>query len=354
MRGLKIVLVVVVPLSLLLLGAFLLRGSDQPVLADVSTAALQHFPLHVNVSSTPLKYSGFADIAVNEYAVVVVWSEGTDNPSDADDSVVRMAQYDGTSWSVHRVDDRGGYTARGPAVVLVGNKAHFVWVGQAAGSGDDKRIFYRSWHLVNKNWLDSDQVYREVNSQADLGTVRFMTVHLEQGWVAGRLAKGQKGDWRSEPGQAGGGQLVDTGSHTVAALLYVTQLVPVEVFAYVDSCGLDVDVNTAMVVRFADGAQASISIGGFGHKVTESLRVVGDKASARIFFRTVREQSLEIDGQAVDAASMVRRSTPNANFVDAILGKASLGADGELGLRVAQLSEAAYESARRGAPVRLA
>ena len=205
-----------------------------------------------------------------------------------------------------------------------------------------------------RSYLPEYLLVRKMVQTGDLGTVRFITVHLEQAWFAGRMAKGQKDDWRTDPGQAGGGQLVDTGSHTVAALLYVTQLVPVEVFAYVDSCGLDVDVNTAMVVRFADGAQASISIGGFGHKVTESLRVVGDKASARIFFRTVREQSLEIDGQAVDAASMVRRSTPNANFVDAILGKASLGADGELGLRVAQLSEAAYESARRGAPVRLA
>jgi predicted dehydrogenase len=205
-----------------------------------------------------------------------------------------------------------------------------------------------------RSYLPEYLFVRKMVQEGELGTVRFITVHLEQAWFAGRLAKVRDGDWRSDPGQAGGGQLVDTGSHTIAALLYVTQLAPIEVFAYVDNCGLDVDVNSAMVVRFANGAQASISIGGFGHKVTESLRVVGDKASARIFFRTVREQSLEIDGQVVDAASMVRRSTPNANFCDAMLGKANLGADGELGLRVARLSEAAYESARRGAPVRLA
>jgi predicted dehydrogenase len=205
-----------------------------------------------------------------------------------------------------------------------------------------------------RSYLPEYLLVRNKIQAGELGKVRFMTVHLEQGWLAGRLAKGRDGDWRSDPRQAGGGQLVDTGSHTLAALLYVTELVPVQVFAYVDNAGLDVDVNTAMVVRFANGALASITIGGFGHSVTECLRIVGDQASARIFFRTVREQSLEIDGQVVDASAHVERSTPNANFVEAILGRASIGADGELGLRVAQLTEAAYESAKRGAPVHLA
>ena len=38
-----------------------------------------------------------------------------------------------------------------------------------------------------------------------------------------------------------------------------------------------------MVVRFASVAPTSVSIGGFGYSVTEVLRIVGDKASARIF-----------------------------------------------------------------------
>ena len=140
---------------------------------------------------------------------------------------------------------------------------------------------------------------------------------------------------------------MDTGSHTVAALLYVCQMDPVEVFAFIDNCGLDVDVNTAMVVRFAQGAQATVTVGGFGHSVTESIRVVGDKASARIFFRTVKEQALEVNGEVIDAPSIISKSDPDSNFVDVILGKAEPGADGRLGLRVAQLSEAAYRSAEQ-------
>ena len=180
----------------------------------------------------------------------------------------------------------------------------------------------------------------------ELGQVRFMTAHVEQSWFKNVTRPEKAGGWKSDPIQAGGGQLVDTGSHTVAALLYVSQMDPVEVFALVDNCGLDVDVNTAMVVRFAQGAQATVTVGGFGHSVTESIRVVGDNASARIFFRTVKEQALEVNGKVIDAKAIIPQSDPDANFVDAMLRKAEVGADGRLGLRVAQLSEAAYRSAR--------
>ena len=187
----------------------------------------------------------------------------------------------------------------------------------------------------------------------DFGSVRFMTGHVEQAWFA-NVSKKQGGEsWRNIPEQAGGGQLVDTGSHTCAAMLYVCDMDPVEVYAMVDNCGLNVDVDTSLVVRFAQGAQATLSVGGFGHKVTETIRVVGDNASARIFFRTVKEQSLEIDGEIVDADQLAERSDPNANFIDAILGKATIGADAKLGLRVSQLSDAAYRSAQTGQPVKV-
>jgi predicted dehydrogenase len=185
----------------------------------------------------------------------------------------------------------------------------------------------------------------------EMGTVRFLTAHLEQSWYA--MATKGGGTWRQDPAQTGGGQLTDTGSHTLAALLWLCPEPPVEVFAQSESCGLDVDVNTVMTLRFANGILAAVTIGGFGHSVTESIRVVGDKASTRIFFRTVKEQALEVNGASVDAKAAVPASTPNANFVDAILGRDTVVADGTLGLRVAQVTEAAYRSAREHRPVAL-
>jgi len=195
---------------------------------------------------------------------------------------------------------------------------------------------------------------RDMIRRGELGKVRFMSAHLEQSWYEHICDAGGEGNWRGDPDSTGGGQLMDTGSHTLAALLWVSELEPVEVFAYVDKCGLDMDVNTTLTVKFEEGALASVSIGGFGHSVTEVLRVVGDKASARIFFRTVNEQSLEIDGQPVDAKADIRPSTPNANFIDAILGRARIETGGKLGHDVIRLSEAAYRSADEHWPMQLA
>jgi predicted dehydrogenase len=196
-----------------------------------------------------------------------------------------------------------------------------------------------------RSYISEYAYVRRMVESGELGEIRLVSAHLEQSWYANFLSTKGRDPWRKRPEDAGGGQLVDCGSHTIAALLDVTQLVPNEVFAFIENCDVPVDINTAAAVRFTNGAVGTLCIGGFGHSVTEVLRVVGDKRSARIFFRTVREQSLEIDGKPVDAKTELPGSAPNANFVDAILGKDRIRADAELGLHVAQLSDAIYRSA---------
>ncbi len=202
-----------------------------------------------------------------------------------------------------------------------------------------------------RSYLPEYQYVQRMIASGELGTIRFVSAHLEQTWGAGFRSPDGETTWRQKPNEVGGGQLVDTGSHTIAALLEVTGLVPTEVFTYVEKCDLPVDLNTAAAIRFDGGAVGSVIIGGFGHEVTEVVRVVGDKKSARIFFRTVREQALEIDGEVVDAKAAIPASTPNADFVNAILGRTpKVRANGELGVRVAQITEAFYRSAETHAP----
>jgi len=203
-----------------------------------------------------------------------------------------------------------------------------------------------------RSCLSEYEYVRQMVASGEFGDIRFVSAHLEQSWFANFTA-GPGESWRGNPASVGGGQLVDTGSHTVAALLDVTQLIPVEVFAFIANCGLAVDVNTAASVRFSNGAVGSLTIGGFGHLVTEVLRIVSDKHSARILFRTVNEQLLEIDGKIIDAKEAVPSTTPNANFIDAILGNTQVRATPQLGLRVAQLSEAVYLSAEKQEPVKI-
>lgn len=197
------------------------------------------------------------------------------------------------------------------------------------------------------------RLVRKMILAGDLGPVRFVSAHLEQSWYRHITDHAAVRPWKVDRAHSGGGQLVDTGSHTLGALIHVTGLEPAEVYAVIENCGLAVDVNSAIAVRFHGGAVGSLMVGGFGHSVTEVLRIVGEKKSARIFFRTVREQSLEIDGAVIDARGLVSGSNPDAHFVDAILGKATVETGPLLGLKVAQLSEAAYRSAEEHAPISL-
>ncbi|MEM7029989.1 MAG: Gfo/Idh/MocA family oxidoreductase [Chloroflexota bacterium] len=203
-----------------------------------------------------------------------------------------------------------------------------------------------------RSYIPEYRLVKQMVAKGELGKIQFINAHLEQDWLKIGQDVDARRRWRRDPAQSGGGQLVDTGSHTVAAMLDVSHLTPAEVFAFQDKSDLDIDVNTVLSVRFAEGALAAMTIGGYGSKaVTEVLRIVGDKGSARIFFRTVREQSLEVNGEMIDAKSTITASNPNENFVETLLGNTVIGATSNLGLRVAQLSEAAYQSAQTNQPI---
>ena len=55
----------------------------------------------------------------------------------------------------------------------------------------------------------------------------------------------------------------------------------------------------------------------------------------------------------VDPEGLPEASTPDRNFFDAILGRDTVQVPPECGLRVIELTEAAWESARTGAPTRV-
>ncbi len=57
--------------------------------------------------------------------------------------------------------------------------------------------------------------------------------------------------------------------------------------------------------------------------------------------------------QPVDLGEIPVGSTPDQNFVDAILGKDDVKSPAECGLRVMQLSEAAWKSAETGEAVQV-
>jgi len=95
------------------------------------------------------------------------------------------------------------------------------------------------------------QFIKGLREKGELGEVYSFVGCLTQNWL-----RAVRGRWRVEPELSGGGQLYDSGSHMLNAMLYLTDLQPVEVFAFSDYKGMKVDITSALVVKFNNGALA--------------------------------------------------------------------------------------------------
>ena len=161
-----------------------------------------------------------------------------------------------------------------------------------------------------------------------------------------------------------GGQLNDSGSHLVDILLHVTGLEPSHVYAAQQSFDAGLDINSAVTVRFTSGAQASLSIvgnaPGIGSAVWEDVTIYGSDGA--IYYRMMGQPGFEPfvelrrigENDPLDMGPLAQGTTPDQHFVDVILGKSVNLAPAECGLRVMQLSEAAWQSAGTGQVVEVA
>ncbi|SDM19380.1 Predicted dehydrogenase [Halogranum gelatinilyticum] len=203
-----------------------------------------------------------------------------------------------------------------------------------------------------------DPRFREIQRLVDagrIGDVHMAACHLEQVWI--RWTKDQ---WRGNPALSGGGQLYDSGSHLLDALLWSTRSTPVSVAATVDNRGHDVDVNSALAATLeredGDRITASIGVSGAGQSTPapgEMLTLLGT------------EGTISFDGETIEVTEggTTYTATPNdpgfdavtrrklENFVDAIRGDVDLDIPAEDALKVTALTEAAYDAAETGQTV---
>ncbi|NLV01934.1 Gfo/Idh/MocA family protein [Haloferax volcanii] len=192
---------------------------------------------------------------------------------------------------------------------------------------------------------------RRVVDSGRIGDPHMVVCHLEQEWI-----RWTKDEWRGDPSLSGGGQLYDSGSHLLDAMLWVTRSKPVTVAAAVDHRGHDVDVNSALAVvldRDGDRLTASVGVSGDGQSVPEpgeSLRVIGTEGMVAFDGETIEVTESGTTYTAApptpDFEELTRKKL--RNFVDAARDEADLAIPAEDALRVTALTEAAYESATTG------
>lgn len=187
---------------------------------------------------------------------------------------------------------------------------------------------------------------REKIQSGDAGALQYIQVLQCQSWL-----RGCRGTWRHQKSLSGGGQLNDSGSHVIDVILWVSGQSVDSVSAYIENFDCEVDINSTLSMRFKSGALGSVAVVGNGMGWHEDVTFCCEEVT---FY--VREGKLTMTDRhdnRLKAEHLGGGSTPDKNFIDAILGKATCECPFECGLEVIRLTEAAWQSAEKGgAPVK--
>ena len=194
--------------------------------------------------------------------------------------------------------------------------------------------------------------YRYVRNQIaarELGDIQFIAALQDQKWYRGTI-----GLWRQQMALSGGGQLNDSGSHLLDIVLWMTGLEVAEVQAYMEHFDSEVDINSALSLRFRNGALGTIAVVGNSPTsgIWEDITIWGTKAvvyirRGQVFYKT------QHSNEVYQVNNLPGSATPDQNFIDAILGRDQVQVPPECGLRVIELTEAAWASAASGQPVKV-
>ena len=186
-----------------------------------------------------------------------------------------------------------------------------------------------------------------------LGKIQLVTCWLAQNWL-----KATAGTWRQEPEQSGGGQMYDSGAHTLNSLMWLLNDPVVEAACFYDKCGSPVDINGVAIAKFQNGAMASITIGGntptFRAEIilqTDTMLIVTDQYGGKLEMhgRDGRRIYPHVE-QSLDTPAA---GTPHLNFVRALKGEEPLRAPVRYGVLLSALMDALYESADGGRVVKV-
>ena len=171
-------------------------------------------------------------------------------------------------------------------------------------------------------------------------------------------------DTYGDPAVSGGGQAVVQVTHSAALLLFMTGLTAVEVFAFMENKDLQVDLVDAMAVRFEGGCLGTIGSTGSTVRTQQDLleyrlygtegHILFDLAAAELaLYRadgsTERNPPRPAPGPRT-YTDTYPEDAPVNNLVDVVMGRDENRSPPQLAADVVGLLEAAYASARDGAP----
>jgi predicted dehydrogenase len=185
---------------------------------------------------------------------------------------------------------------------------------------------------------------RNMIRTGELGEIQFISALQDQNWL-----RATRGAWRQVLALSGGGQLNDSGSHLLDIILWMTDLRVDEVSAFMEYFGGEVDINSTLSLKFTNGALGSLSIVGNGPRgMWEDITIWGSRGA--IYSRNGKIHCQFEGGQEVFEPQGLPSgyTSPDRNFVDAVLGRDEVQVPPVCGLRVIELTESAWASAKQG------
>jgi predicted dehydrogenase len=190
---------------------------------------------------------------------------------------------------------------------------------------------------------------RELVTSGTLGDIRLISVLIAQDCIE-HFIPGSS--WRADPALSGGGHFIDTGSHIVDQMLWISDLEPERVYAEIDNFGTDVDVITAASIKFTNGARATFAATSLsGEAWREELTFYGTLGTMRLGRTDGLSYQLKGGDRIFPRAASAPDVRPIDDFVEVIRGlRLAPQAPAVCGLRVAQVTEAAYRSSASGRP----
>lgn len=187
---------------------------------------------------------------------------------------------------------------------------------------------------------------RDAIAKGDLGKVFYISAYLSQSWAS------ITSSWRGRMALSGGGELMDSGSHIVDIICWLSQLDPVEVTAFVSNeFALDeeVDILSSVCIRFSNRAIGSVCING-NAPWYERLIISGTQGT--LSFGEGTRLRLP-NGEYKDLPAMPAARNPDDNFIAVVQGNEESMSPGKHALKVVQITQAAYLSEKEKRAVRI-
>ena len=158
--------------------------------------------------------------------------------------------------------------------------------------------------------------------------------------------------FRGDAAANGGGFFADGGAHALEACLWLADSRAATVFAQMDSP--QADLYTALNLRLESGVLCSLAcVGDTPTPRDFGFHLYGSTGAIHMRWGHLTLEREQRDTVSFDNTSMPFLGSAPANFIDVILERAAPRATAQDGLRQVAAMEAAYRSARTGAPVRI-